>query len=458
MSDINDNKNSSTGRIPDITVRQALEKADLFALRSFLRKEVPRNKFLSIKLKTTFIESITLDNGHNKFDALLGELIREDQFGIVILTKREIKLLADVCTSLLELSTKYFINEALRDDYNLLVVMLRKLHRYLDKVVEAPVELIAKLGNVYDHLTLLLRAQVAPELRDLVFSDGMRLIGRSYYTMHDIERNMMSVLLMSHSVSSQIHAIKKVVETKIASAGRDDYMSWCTWYAIVTNLSRTSPDVVLLHQILTHGEIFQVAKNLKTLGYDEAQSAWMNQFDSHINLSRPKSLEWDSWLFRSSLRAHDEQGILKSGMRLLLKTESKEVYQEIKSRYPSRNDMIKRLRDHASPALLGEILVFEEDWKELEILIRSELDIDILLAYLHHLCAHSDTAFETMSIVVQHFARHYAGAPFQNGLSSLIYKLDDLGFTTLAKQLSDKINAEFPGRFSQIDMGLNISC
>ncbi|RLD17612.1 MAG: hypothetical protein DRI69_11940 [Bacteroidetes bacterium] len=145
-------------------------------------------------------------------------------------------------------------------------------------------------------------------------------------------------------------------------------------------------------------------------------------------------------------------------MRLLLQTESKEVYQEIKAHYPARDDMINRLRDHASPALLGEILVFEEDWKELEILIRQELDIDILLAYMHHICAHSKTAFTTISMVVEHFARHYAGSSFQDGLSSIIYKLDDLGFSAVARQLHERIDAEFPGRFSPVDTGLKISC
>ena len=458
MPDKNNNKGKSAGKIPDITIRQALEQADLFALRSFLRKEAPRNKFLSIKLKTAFIESITLDGDHNKFDALLGELIREDQYGTVVLTKREIKLLADVCDSLLKLSTKFFLNEALRDDYDLLIVMLRKLHRYLDKVEDKPEELVLKLGTVYDHITILLRTDVAPELRDDIFNDGMRLLGRSYYTMHDIEKNMIPVLLKSHSVSSQVHAIKKAVELKMSSPTNSDQLMWSTWYGVLADLSKSPLDVVLLYQVLTHGEIFQVAKNLKSLGYDEAQSAWMNQFDQNINLSRPKRLEWDSWRFRASLRTHDEQGILSSGMRLLLQTESKEVYQEIKAHYPSRDDMISRLRDHASPALLGEILVFEEDWQELEKLVRAELDIDILRAYLHHICTHSKTAFDTISLVVQHFATHYAGASFQDGLNSVIFRLDDLGFSEVARQLNDKIDAEFPGRFIRIDMGLNISC
>jgi hypothetical protein len=314
------------------------------------------------------------------------------------------------------------------------------------------------LGAVYDHLTTLLRSDVAPELRDDIFRDGMRLLVRSYYTVHDIDKNMIPVLLKAHSVSSQIHAIRKTVEAKISSPNNDDQVIWSTWYGVLTDLSKTAPDVVLLHQVLTHGEIFQVAGNLKSLGFDEAQAAWLNQFDGNINLSRPKRLEWDSWRFRASLRAHDEQGILSSGMRLLLQTESKEVYQEIKAHYPSRKDMIQRLREHASPALLGEILVFEEDWEELEKLIRTELDIDILLAYLHHICAHSKTAIETISLVVQYFATHYAGASFQDGLNSVIFKLDDLGFSAVAKQLNDKIDAEFPGRFTRLDMGLNISC
>jgi len=458
VPDTTDHSNRHSGKSLDITVRQALEQADLFALRSFLRKEASRNKFLGIKLKSTFIESITLDDGRNKFDALLSELIREDQYGIVVLTKREIKLLSDVCTSLLELSTKFFANEALRDDYNLLIVMLRKLHRYLDKVEEKPIELLLKLNEVYEHLSILLRADVAPELKDDIFSDGMRLLGRSYYTLHDVERNMIAILLKAHTVSSQVHAIKKVLEPKISSLTNTDQVLWSTWYAIITDLVKTSPDLVLLHQVLTHQDIYHVAKKLKALGYNEAQSTWMNLFDRHINLSRPKSLEWDSWRFRSSLRMHNEEGILSSGMRLLLQTENKEVYREIKSHYPSRKDIINRLRDHASPALLGEILVFEEDWQELENLIRAELDIDILLAYLHHICAHSKTAFETISMVVQHFVRHFAGASCRDGLSSVIFRLDDLGYSAIARRLSDTIDAEFPGRFARIDFGLNISC
>ena len=145
MTERSNDKNQNSGKLPSIPIRQALEQADLFALRSFLRKEAPRNKFLSIKPKTAFIESITLDGGQNKYDALLSELIREDQFGVVVLTKREAKLLSDVCTSLLELSTKLFTNEALRDDYDLLMVMLKKLHRYLDKVDEKPPEVTMKL-------------------------------------------------------------------------------------------------------------------------------------------------------------------------------------------------------------------------------------------------------------------------------------------------------------------------
>jgi hypothetical protein len=458
VTDAKDNMNNPPWKIPDITVRQALEKADLFTLRTFLRKEAPRNKFLSIKLKTTFIESITLNDGHNKFDALLGELIREDQFGIVILTKREIKLLTDVLASLLALSAKFFTSEALRDDYELLIVILRKLHRYLDKVEEKPVELLQKLGVVYDNLLALLRVDVAPELRDDMFSDGMRLLGRSYYTMHDIERNMIPVLLKAHTVSSQIHAIKKILESKILSQGNKDQILWSTWYGVISDLSKTKTDVVLLHQILTHGEIFQVAKNLKTLGYDDAQSTWLNQFDQHMNLSGPKSLEWDGWRFRSSLRQHDDQGILSSGMRLLLQSEGKEVYREIKAHYRSHNDIIKRLRDSASPALLGEILVFEEEWQELEKMIRAEMDIDLLLTYLPHVCAHSKTAFETVSLVVQHFATHYAGASCRDGLNSVIFRLDDLGYSNLAKRLSDTIDAEFPGRFARSDFALNISC
>lgn len=458
MSDIKDNKPNPTGKSPTITVRQALEKADLFALRSFLRKEAPRNKALGIKLKTAFIESITLDGEHNKFDALLSELIREDRHGIVVLTKREVKLLADVCASLLQVSATFFSNEAHRDNYDLLIVMLKKLHRYLDKAEEKPIELAIKLVAVYDQLNNLLRLDLAPELRDDIFNDGMRLLGRSYYTIHDIDKNMVPILLKAHSVSSQIHAIKKTVEAKISSLYNDDQLKWSTWYAVLTDLSKTELDVVLLHQVLTHGEIFRVAKNLKTLGYDEAQSLWMRQFDRKINLSQQKSLEWDGWIFRSSLRSHDEQGILNSGMRLLLQTESKEVYQEIKAHYPARDDMIKRLRDHASPALLAEILVFEEDWKELEKLIRAELDIDILLAYMHHICIHSATAFDTISLVVQHFATHFAGTSFQDGLSSVIFKLDDLGFSSVARQLNDKIDDDFPGRFTPIDIGLNISC
>jgi len=457
VPDTTDNSNKSFGKLPDITIRQALEKADLSTLRAFLRKEAQHNKFLSIKLKTTFIEFITLDKDHDKFDALLGELIREDQFGIVILSKREIKLLAEVCTSLLALSAKMFANEAFRDNYNLLIVMLTKLHRYLDKVEEKPTELLQKLDEVYDHLNTLLRADVAPELRDNLFNDGMRLLVRSYYTLHDIERNLVAVLLKAHSVPSQIHAITKVVESKIASPNNEDQVKWSTWYGVLTDVSGMSPDVVLLYQVLTHNEIYLVAKHLKTLGFNTAQSKWMHQFDKNINLSRPKRLNWDGWMFRSSLRRHDEQGILDIGMRLLLQTKSKDIYKEIKTHYSSRDEIIRRLRESASPALLGEILVFEEDWKELEALIISELDIELLLTYLHHIGAHSKTAFDTISTVVRHFVRHYAGASCMGGVSEIMFRLTDLGYSGLANRISDMINADFPGRFVKLDARLNIS-
>jgi hypothetical protein len=456
MKDPHSDKSSGSKRqsSDSIPLRELLENADVYTLRNFLRNETKRNKQLAIRLKTRLIESATLPGLKNKYQTLVAEIIREDVHGVVLLPKREVKLLHETIRSLLKTAEELIVTKGYRETYKIIFGILVNLHRYLDKTHDEAPFLQEVQVTTYQKLQNLLLLDLAPELRDDIHDDAFMLLSKSYHRLPDIQLNAINVILANQPSPEAFARLFTIAKHRLTESGSN--FNWIAWYAILCELNDTSPDIVLLLQVLEPPDVVRVARALFENEFTTAGYSWVKAFDGRVDIAANQSANWKKWLFEASSDKGHTGHMLNTGVELILETSDYSYLDKMKD--VVEPEMIaSALADEQAFDVLARLYIRQEEWQKLRTIIDQSKDIGLIAQNASAVLENTEDPETFLRQQVHQFLTHRAGVNCSEELNNLIMALESAGYHALLKAVRDEIFTTFPGRFIETTEGLDIS-
>ena len=456
MKDPHSTKGSKAGRpaSDSIPLLDLLEQADIYVLRNFLRNETKRNKQLTTRLKTRLIESASLPDFPNKYQTLVGEVIREDVHGVVKLPKREVKLLHETCSSLLKVAENQLIALAYTEVYLIVFGILVNLHRYLDKTHDDSEELADVLLKTYEKVQSLLRRDLAPELRDEIQIKALSLVDKSYHRLPDFKLNALSTMLLDQANEKRLELLTMIAEDRLSETGCNE--NWIAWYTILKDLNGQDPDAILIMQLLDPPVITRMADQLFSNGFNNAGYRWVRIFDGKVHVPRNQASKWKNWRFEANSQTGQQRQVLNTGVELVLET-SDYTYLDRMKEVVAPEEIASALADEEAFEVLAGLYIRQKDWKGLRQVIDSSGDIGIITRNAAVVIKHIPKPEHFIRKQVHQFLTHRAGQNCSAELNRLIDALEDEGFNKMAIAVRDEIFTTYPGRFRETPEGLDIS-
>ena len=435
-----------------LALRHLVAEASASDLRRFLRAETKRNKSLSIRLKALLIESISTTEV-NKYEALLGEIIKQDVNGITVLSKREVALLREVGTSFLEHAATLYDKKEYREVFTLLFAMIGNLHRYLDRSGDRPDLLEDLIVKTYERLQELVSADLAPELRDDITRAGLDLLSKSYHTLVSRSLNMISILSMTIDTPETTSALHDTVMQKLTS--QDDVVPWLYWYVKVASSADRPLDEVLLSQLTEGREVFRIAKMLDETGANGALRLWIASNLPEAQLNQDQLVQWNKWKFKGLPQVRQSEHF-ELGLDLLIKTGDLSFYDQLLAITDSET-IASRLKEARQEDLAVQVLIRGGNWQTLEQLIVGSGRLDLVTAHMREIVQNIRKYPELLASLIGDFLVHNAGTNCSDQLSAFFDALENHRETDLAESLRHEIREAFPGRFVFTAEGVDIS-
>lgn len=444
----------SKKRRPSLDVQKMIAESDVTELRSFLRVESKRNKALALKLKTKLLARYEPSGDHDKYRLLLGELIHEGTDGTITLSKREIRLLNDICAQLLELSRHFHIRNEHRENHRLLNALILYLHRFVDKQAIPPDMLVDRLAEAYTALLSLLQHEIAPELRDDIITGGREAMTRSYHILHHQTLNMPAVLLSATNDEDHLKSITDSLLEKVERGSQRNL--WSFWYAIYCAHLSVQIDTEYVHKHLNQKDIYHTAQHLKDNGFTHAFFGWLASFGQLEHLDRIRHNRWLSWQLDRAIEQSSAKDQKEYGYLLLTRT-GDHGYWKALLQVTSAGHVINNLIADGHMELAAEFLSIEQRFDDLAELLETAQNWDLFLIHLPEVILYSQDPFKTIWSLVKPFAERFAGAACTQGVEHVLATIEDHGSSALVEQVQEEINTTFPGRFDDLLSRLKIS-
>ena len=441
-------------RKAQLDLQKMIAEADVTELRAFLRKESKRNKALSLKLKSKLLANYDLESGGDKYKALLSELISEGTDGTVTLTRRQTRLLNEICLELLELAHKYHIRNEHRENHTLLNAMTLYLHRFIDKQESPPDYLQDRLSETYTAILSLLQFEIAPELRDDIIRAGQETMSRSYHILHHDLLNMPAVLLSAIHDDEQLSDISQILVDKVGNSKQ--HILWAVWYAIYRAEQDRLVDRDIVLRSMTSRDIYQAARFLKENGFTGAFFNWLISFEEHITLDRVRLGHWHLWHLERSTELGDGQRTLRYAYTRFIETADPN-YLDILASLQDVDSTINQLKADGQFNLVAEILATDQRWDTLSQFIKETNNWKLMLTHLDGIARNADSAFQQLWPVVQSFVEQHAGNTCVSGLESMFEILIETNNSDLLNSMQSALEETNPGRFDSLMRGLKIS-
>lgn len=422
-------------------------------LRTFIRHESRRSNSLSIRLKTQFIESITLKPGLNKYAILLDEVLSLDTHSRLELGSRDIALLNYIAESLLDTAKSHVNMRAYRDATEVLTTLLQKLHATVDKYGYDDPVVIENLLESYKLLEHLLHSDPAPELRDRIFRFGISLVDKPYYRLPDMRFNIVPILM---EACPDLRARDEIIDNVVRRLrGSSDKAFWASWYCILNERYGTQPDSDLLSRQLSGSQIFTAVTMIEKIGAPGAYDLALGVFGPDLDLSATQEIEWARKLFQYAGRTGDTALALRSGLQILSTTSDSELLDtlvELLEGHPEiRRTLAARLREEGNLPFLARLNALEGNHEGLLEVVNASRSVQLAGQYADILMTFAPE--ETRRVIldtVVHYVTHHAGIICNANITQLLEILNEHGHRGLAKEIRAVLKNIYPGRFEQI--------
>ncbi len=402
---------------PSMNIKTALNSVQLNDLKLFCQDYARQDNAFSLLLKTRFIRNLPSDSFPDKYDTLLGQLVRIDRTGKVRLNRSERKTLSFMVESMLLHFDEAMVDKLYTEAFEILSALLARVHMTVDRNEEYAEYFKLEIRSIYEKLTVYLKAPIAPELKQTAVHFCLELADRSKYRIMDYFFNAASVIAPTAFELNLSTALFSLITSKI---GADDAIEnpWLPVGAMVFFQANASAEArKAFHRVgqIRFAHAVEILHNLQ----EHACIVWLiEQVD--ISLYRPKN---QIRIFRKVFEAADNldriDQLEKYGIELMILAQDISYFEALlqhpaipsgKIEMETERRIIGELEGDAQEKLLAEYYIASGKQNELLDLMAQKADIDFFIRHdVHVLPGLKHELMQAYLNLIEDHLKHYAG-------------------------------------------------
>lgn len=400
-----------------MNIRTALDHVRLDELKLFCRDYARQDNAFSLLLKARFIRNLSSDRFPDKYDTLLGQIIRINRSGKVQLNRSERKTVTFMIDSMLHHFEEAMVDRQYVEAFDIISSVLGRMHMTIDRTSDYADYFKEQITTVYEKFLVFLQAPIAPEMKQAAFRFSLELASRSRYRILDYDFNAISVITPTAVELNVCRPLFDLLSRKVIDAEKD-MSEWPTVAALTCYRSESRQEARELFHRVDQPVVTKAFENLFNIGEFQCISWMIRQIDISIFRDKNKSRIYRK-AFAAAEHLQDPEIMEQAGMELIILLRDISFFEALINHPDIPAGTVERIAEERiretlsgddQDKMLAEFFIASGKQQELLELMVHKADIDFFLRYdIHVLPGLKRELTESYLNLIEDHLNHYAG-------------------------------------------------
>ncbi|MFT4760644.1 MAG: hypothetical protein ACI9XO_000938 [Paraglaciecola sp.] len=447
-----------------LTVASILDNAPPPQVYSFLKAYAKTNKQFSLALKARFAGAVPMNNIHEKYRQLLEASIKGNRLTNGMISYRGWQQLVKLCKELMGQSDDAIALENFQEGAMILQSVIEKITPVIGKSKGDETILKEVVEGAFFKLEELLKAQPAPDLREVIWDFCLQESTKATYRAHDVSKHFFELMHLISDDNEKIETLLESIDNELikktlaenyrahllilkfnlldkseVKTAIDDFIS--------DNISTPNFLVFVIKKSLENKEI----KRAKTL----AQKGLKQRFSPLINI------QIEYFLLEIALVQKSQAKIVHYAYRQFLAKKDFRFYHILKENYTDDwaekveqifTEITKMPFSMLKRDVQARIYVEEKRWSDLLRYIENFKSINLLQRYDKLLLINFRKEIKKLYIeFIHNYLTNHLGRKPAIKTKEILLHLFDIGEAKLASQIVRQLRKDFAERESLLE-------